>query len=503
VPRRFVLSTGTGTSEATTTDYDVRTYGAAGDGVTDDTVAIQAALNAVPEDGGEVVLPVAGRYMVSQIQIKSNTTFRAVAGAVIVRGTFTDDDLEPQAATVINADTVGGNENIHLIGIEVQLASAEQDGRPITFMNVDNITLEAVSVTGPRCYGWATTFFNCTSVRVNRYYQNCGTTYGEDGLHFVGGQDINVADCEIHSGDDCISFTRHLDDYGTMGISDVTITNIVCESQGARILALDISSDFEDDVVFERFTVSNLVGRHGAVNNMGLSIRQQSATASEIRDITISNVTMDCSLNPDADGFLGQGVLLENVSNIRLTNVTMTDTASHCFEIAGCDNITLDNCFANGARNSPFSRGFLIYDCTRLRLFGCRAINTPATPFQIGVLSSTTCDDVILLDCEHLSGSTNATPFSFALQGTDFRLISCRSTLGTVGSDPGEGGVTAVFNDCLFVGDPANVTLSAGVHGTGTKLGFYTTAPVAKQTGVAVTAAGVHAALVALGLIAA
>jgi hypothetical protein len=37
----------------------------------------------------------------------------------------------------------------------------------------------------------------------------------------------------------------------------------------------------------------------------------------------------------------------------------------------------------------------------------------------------------------------------------------------------------------------------------GSKAGFYNTAPIAKQTGVAVTAAGIHAALVALGLIAA
>ena len=36
---------------------------------------------------------------------------------------------------------------------------------------------------------------------------------------------------------------------------------------------------------------------------------------------------------------------------------------------------------------------------------------------------------------------------------------------------------------------------------TGAKLGFYGATPVALQTGVAVTAAGIHAALVNLGLI--
>ncbi len=46
---------------------------------------------------------------------------------------------------------------------------------------------------------------------------------------------------------------------------------------------------------------------------------------------------------------------------------------------------------------------------------------------------------------------------------------------------------------------------SAGVQlgATGEDLGFYGTAPIAKPTGVAVSAAGVHAALVTLGLIAA
>jgi hypothetical protein len=37
--------------------------------------------------------------------------------------------------------------------------------------------------------------------------------------------------------------------------------------------------------------------------------------------------------------------------------------------------------------------------------------------------------------------------------------------------------------------------------GAADKLGFHGTAPIAKQTGVAVTAGGIHAALVALGLI--
>lgn len=47
------------------------------------------------------------------------------------------------------------------------------------------------------------------------------------------------------------------------------------------------------------------------------------------------------------------------------------------------------------------------------------------------------------------------------------------------------------------------VNVKGDLAHSGTNIGFYGTSPVAKQTGVAVTAAGIHAALVNLGLIAA
>ena len=53
-------------------------------------------------------------------------------------------------------------------------------------------------------------------------------------------------------------------------------------------------------------------------------------------------------------------------------------------------------------------------------------------------------------------------------------------------------------------GQPLVVVTATGairVGRTGGTVGFYGTTPIALQTGVAVTAGGIHAALVALGLI--
>lgn len=49
----------------------------------------------------------------------------------------------------------------------------------------------------------------------------------------------------------------------------------------------------------------------------------------------------------------------------------------------------------------------------------------------------------------------------------------------------------------------AEVEIDGDLNHDGSNVGFYGTVPIAKQTGVAVTAAGIHAALVNLGLISA
>lgn len=84
---------------------------------------------------------------------------------------------------------------------------------------------------------------------------------------------------------------------------------------------------------------------------------------------------------------------------------------------------------------------------------------------------------------------------------------------GADGADNNTGDVSLTFDATNLVVAGGNVKLSDInlVLGTSTgtkigtsasqKLGFYNATPIVQQTGVAVTAGGVHAALVALGLI--
>jgi hypothetical protein len=70
---------------AATPDHDVRNYGAVGNGTTDDTVAIQAAIDAATTNGGTVLFP-AGTFIAAALVVKSNVTFRGQGvGATIVK----------------------------------------------------------------------------------------------------------------------------------------------------------------------------------------------------------------------------------------------------------------------------------------------------------------------------------------------------------------------------------------------------------------------------------
>ena len=66
------------------THFDVRSFGARGDGTTLDTAAINAAIEAAAQAGGGTVLFPAGRYLSFSIHLRSNVALYLDAGSVIV-----------------------------------------------------------------------------------------------------------------------------------------------------------------------------------------------------------------------------------------------------------------------------------------------------------------------------------------------------------------------------------------------------------------------------------
>ena len=72
-------------------EFNIREFGAKGDGLNMDTQAIQSAIDACANSGsGTVVFP-AGKYLTGSIFLKSNVTLYLSAQAVLLGSTDNDD----------------------------------------------------------------------------------------------------------------------------------------------------------------------------------------------------------------------------------------------------------------------------------------------------------------------------------------------------------------------------------------------------------------------------
>lgn len=208
---------------ASATVYDVRAYGATGDGGTDDTNAIQSAIAAATKAGGGRVLLPAGTYAITGIQL---------AAGVDLEGEGRDNTIlrfTPGSGNAVTVPQIGFN---HLRDFQVAFAQKQSSGAAIYLDKAFTITLDGLYVQGGGGGGQfaadgivlhqSTAIFVCDfnvyncrgdAVRVegpggnDAYFSdgiiNLGQTASGSGVHllnFVNGA-VNITDVDILTGE--------------------------------------------------------------------------------------------------------------------------------------------------------------------------------------------------------------------------------------------------------------------------------------------------------------
>ncbi len=144
------------TAPTSTLEQNVKNYGAKGDGITDDTDAIQAVIDAVAGTGGTVVIP-DGTYMINAIRnapgrglmLRSDMTLRLGAGAVLKAIPNDSDSYSILFITQANrvnilGGTLEGDRNKHV-------GTSGESGMGIYVASSQNIVIEGV--TTKECWG--------------------------------------------------------------------------------------------------------------------------------------------------------------------------------------------------------------------------------------------------------------------------------------------------------------------------------------------------------------
>ena len=295
--------------------YDVSTFGAKGDGVTDDATAIQRAINQCSRDGGgRVLFPRNHIYLAGPVELKSNVELYLEATATLKANpdesiyhlsAFGKNEGEgmlwlyandAENISITGKGTIHGN-GIAFMGAELEdsyelkpLANQAFDPRPhvLTLTNVRHLTIRDVTIR-EGAY-WTVHLIGCNEAVIDgiNLLNNLKIRNG-DGIDLDHSKNVRISNCHITSGDDCICLKnrREFEQYGSC--HDIVVTNCTMSS---RSCAIKIGSENMDSIYNVLFDNCIITG-----SNRGLGI--QNRDEGTVTDVVFSNIQLDCRLWSD------------------------------------------------------------------------------------------------------------------------------------------------------------------------------------------------------------
>ena len=276
----FLLSV----SLATAATYNVRDFGATGDGTTKDTRAFQKALDTCAVNGGGDVLVPAGKYLIGSIQIGNRTILRLEKDSILAGSPdladypLTDIRWEGRwqpghrglifATAVDHIGIIGPGRIEGSVGPPPPPAPAPVEGTPAPAATPGRggrggrggwgtngpdgtrnpVVIEPISCNDVRWDGftltqggnWATHPTYCTNVVI----RNISITGNRDGIDVDSCSNVWIDGCTLTNGDDCISLKsgRGMDG-ARLGraCEDILITN--CTMTGGNFACVGIGSE--------------------------------------------------------------------------------------------------------------------------------------------------------------------------------------------------------------------------------------------------------------------
>lgn len=169
-------------------EFNVRNYGAKGDGVTIDTIAIQNTINAANAAGGGTVYIPDGKYLTDQLWAKSNVTLTLSTGAVLL--------AVPNQGLYNPTLRIEGVQNFSITGgtLDGNRANQTQEGEwrhGILVMGTSNsILIRDMTIKNTSGDG-ITTYAPCTGVTVQHIISENNR---RQGMSIIGGENIVVTD---------------------------------------------------------------------------------------------------------------------------------------------------------------------------------------------------------------------------------------------------------------------------------------------------------------------
>jgi polygalacturonase len=205
--------------------FDIRDFGAVGDGAKLNTKEIQAAIDAANAAQGGTVLVPSGTFLCGTIELKSNVTFHLATNARLLGSPKPEDyragnNIPPGNGNIVfisAADaenfTISGNGTIDGNGLAFWTGQGDNTGpgqggvggyfdRPhlLIFARCKNIRVQDVYLTASAYH--CMRILNCEYVYFERIRINNRVNKNNDGFHFNDSRYVHIDGCDVRCQDD-------------------------------------------------------------------------------------------------------------------------------------------------------------------------------------------------------------------------------------------------------------------------------------------------------------
>jgi len=278
--------------------YNIRDYGAKGDGNALDTAAVQAAVDACTRDGGGTVLVPAGTFQIGTVELKNNVTLHIAASgkllgsadgkqyhavdAIPLRGDTTLNDGNWALLFAVNAKNVTLEGPGTIDGQGFQFHSPVRgtpppsglggNSRPYHLLayRCEGLTVRNIDLID--CAYHSLRIIQSKRVHMDGIYIHNRVNGNNDGFHFISSQYVTVTNCTVLSQDDACAL------FGSCKF--ITITNSVFST---RWSVFRFGGGFPENIA-----ISNCV----LYEVYGCPIKFQGNPGSRYENISFSNLVL-------------------------------------------------------------------------------------------------------------------------------------------------------------------------------------------------------------------
>jgi polygalacturonase len=310
--------------------FNVKNYGAAGDGQRMETTAINRAIDACAAKGGGTVYLPPGRYLTGTVVLKSHVSLQLEAGATLLGSEnpndylLIDDPWDKTAKTIAPLIYADHADNITLTGRgtidgqgrawwkrqwlahpkkgmpdaatpgELTEAKKIDHGRPrlIRLIHCHDVVIEKLNLQNAGM--WTVNPLFCELVRVDGVtIQNPVPSPNTDGINPESCRNVQIINCRIDVGDDCVTLKSGLDAAGRqMGQPDenITIANcVMMRGHGGVTIGSEMSGGVRN------VAVANCVFQG---TDIGIRVKSQRGRGGVVEGFTAANITMENVTHP-------------------------------------------------------------------------------------------------------------------------------------------------------------------------------------------------------------